>query len=209
MCGRFTLTPDAERLFEEYGIGVPADYSPRWNIAPGQPILALAGAEPRAGWLHWGLVPHWGTHRRPYVNLRVERLEQTVPRLLERRRCAIPADGFYEWQRQADGKQPFYVHQPDGLFTMAAVWDRPRGEDASPTVAILTTAATGRMKQIHARMPIVLDAEAQARWLADGPWHVPDTAEAAARIAAMDIWPVSTHVNNVRNDDPACTEPLI
>lgn len=211
MCGRYTLTPDAERLFEEYGIGVPADYRPRWNVSPGQPILALAGPGSKAGWLHWGLTPHWQAGKRPYVNLRAETLGRTAPRLLERRRCVIPADGFYEWQRRSEGKQPFYIQAEDArLFTMAAVWDRGRGADnAPPTVAILTTEAAGGMREIHGRMPLILDAGERAAWLAADTPSDALRALLASPGVALDAWPVSTRVNDVRNDDPECTRPVI
>ena len=216
MCGRYTLSADAERLFEEYGIGVPADYEPRWNIAPGTPILALAATkegELRAGWLHWGLVPPWQREGggRPLVNLRSETIQKTAGRLLEHRRCAIPADGFYEWLR-ADGKRvPYHLHRPDGkLFTMAGVWNRSKSEsgDELHTVAILTADAIGAAKSVHNRMPVILDEEAREKWLSP---HTP-AAEAEAllrpRDPGLEAAEVSMRVNDARYDAPDCVEPV-
>lgn len=216
MCGRFTLTPDAERLFEEFGIGVPEDYRPRWNVAPGQPILAIAGdgERLRSGWLLWGLVPWWRRDKpgKPFVNLRADRLDRTVPRLLERHRCLIPADGFYEWLRRDSGKQPMHLHRRDGgLFSMAALWDRAEGRDGEEirTVAILTTGAAGVAKEVHDRMPLIIEAQDRATWLDRASPQ--DTVRALLTPSAppdLDVVPVSTRVNSVTNDDPACVEPV-
>lgn len=216
MCGRYTLTADAERIFEEYGIGVPADYEPRWNIAPGTPILALAATrdgELRAGWLHWGLIPPWqrGGGGRPLVNLRSETIRKTAGRLLEHRRCAIPADGFYEWLRAEGKRVPYHLHHPDGqVFTMAGVWNRSKTDagETVHTVAILTTDAAGAVRPIHDRMPVILTAEARARWL--DPRTSPDQAEALLCPLDPDLeaTEVSPRVNDARYDAPDCVDPV-
>ncbi len=214
MCGRFTLTADAERLYEEFGIGVPPEYEPRWNIAPGQTILAVAEGPdgPRAGWLLWGLVPGWRGKAKPLVNLRAEGAHRTAPRLLERRRCLIPADGFYEWKRADGRKQPQRIHRPDGrLLAMAALWDRRRegeADEGEATVAILTVPAVGVVRGIHDRMPLILEGEARSAWLARETPR--DTLADVLRATppALDAYPVSTRVNDVRNDDAGCAAPV-
>jgi putative SOS response-associated peptidase YedK len=215
MCGRFTLTPDAERLHEELGIGLPPDYEPRYNIAPGQPLLAIAGDSEtqRAGWLLWGLIPWWRRERpgRPLVNLRADHLHRTVPRLLERKRCLIPADGFYEWLRRDGQRQPMFVHHPGhDVFTLAGLWDRFQDENGEEvrTTAIITTAAQGIVERIHDRMPLIVQPADRAEWLGrDTP------AERVAellgtRAPELVAYPVSTHVNNARNEGPECLEPV-
>ena len=214
MCGRFTLTPDAERLHEELGIGVPPDYQPRYNIAPGQPILAIAGEPdaPRAGWLLWGLRPWWQREKpgRPLVNLRADRLHRTVPRLLERRRCLIPADGFYEWMRMARHRQPMFVHRPDqGLFTMAALWDRWQPDDGVEvrTVAIITTEAQGIVESIHDRMPLILEADERAEWLDRETQSERLSEMLRARSPDLEAYAVISRVNKADNEGRENLEP--
>lgn len=217
MCGRFTLSADAERIFEEYGIGVPKDYEPRWNISPGTPILALAAnAEEglRAGWLLWGLVPPWQQREkggRPLVNLRSETVAKTARSLLERRRCAIPADGFYEWLRRDGKRVPFHLHRPDdGLITMAGVWNRTKGDDGEDvhTVAILTADALGSAADVHDRMPVILDAGARARWLDPGTSAEEAQSLLKPRDPGLQAREVSTRVNDARYDAPDCVDPV-
>jgi putative SOS response-associated peptidase YedK len=217
MCGRFVLSADAQRLVEEFGLGsLPPDYSPRWNIAPGQPILAVAGdpASPRAGWLLWGLVPWWQRDRpgRPLVNLRAETARRTAGRAFERHRCLIPADAFYEWLRRDGRKQPMILTPAarDEMLALAGVWERterPDGEIVN-TVAILTTDALGNARDVHDRMPLIIQPGDRATWLdRDSPADAVD-ALLQPRPVQLDVRPVSTRVNSAANDDPACAQPI-
>jgi putative SOS response-associated peptidase YedK len=215
MCGRFALTPDAERLIEEFGIGaLPDDYRPRWNVAPGQPVLALAGAEVRAGWLHWGLLPWWsrpGTPARRLVNVRAETLPRRFARAFARRRCLLPADGFYEWTSGEGVRTPHFVRPAGGgLIALAAIWERGTGGNGGghTSCAIITVPATGAVAGLHGRMPLIIGRESRALWL---DRDAPD-ADAAALLAVapppLVAWAVSRRVNDVRNDNPSLVEPV-
>lgn len=214
MCGRFILSADAERLIEEFGLGaLPPGYEPRWNIAPGQPILAVAGEAdaPRAGWLLWGLVPWWRREKpgRPLVNLRAETARRTAGRAFERHRCLIPASAFYEWQKREGGKQPMRV-SPTGsdLLALAGVWEHASDDESLNTVAILTTAASPSVRDVHDRMPLVIRPEDRHTWLdRDAPAEAVD-ALLRPFDEPLEVRPVSTRVNSAENDDPACAEPI-
>jgi putative SOS response-associated peptidase YedK len=218
MCGRFTLTCDAEALRAEFGLAeVPVEVKPRYNVAPQQPVLALTGSDardPRIGFVEWGLVPWWteGKPGKRLVNVRAESITGRFRKQFERRRCLIPADGFYEW-RQEDGRRvPMRLLQPEGRpFALAGIWDRWQpSEEAEPmyTCAIVTTAATGIVRDIHDRMPLIIDPEDRELWLdRDAP------AESVAKLlkpyrGKLEAYQVSTLVNSARNDEPACVEPV-
>jgi len=219
MCGRFTLTCDEEVLREAFELdGAPEDYRPRYNIAPAQPVLALAdgmdAGAPRTGTLLWGLVPRWTLGKAPaqrIINVRAETLGRRFRHHFERRRCVIPADGFFEWQREGGARLPLYITRPHRQpFGLAAIWDRwsAEGEDALYTCAVVTADAIPGMAHVHPRMPLMLDAAARALWLdRDAP------LESVTRLlrpveAPLDVVRVATLVNNARNDEPRCIEPV-
>lgn len=217
MCGRFTLTSEEEVLRDAFELDrVPDDYQPRYNVAPTQPVLALAGAAEgglRTGTLIWGLVPWWteGKVAERIINVRAETLSRKFGHHFERRRCVIPADGFYEWQRTDDGKIPMRIHRPDDRpFAFAGIWDRWQSEGQEPlyTCAIVTTRATHALAPIHSRMPVVLDGDEWKEWLQrDGE------ADILGRLLRptdmhLEAYRVSTLVNSARNDEPACITPV-
>ena len=220
MCGRFTLSnPNPRRLRLRFGINEAAeiDEDPRFNIAPTDPILAVRerAEEREIGTLRWGLVPgKWAAERkgRPLINARAETIA-TQPAFAEsfrERRCLIPADGFYEWRRNENGKVPIWVHKPgDELFAFAGIWAsyEPRGAEPIVSCSIVTTAPNDVMRPIHDRMPVILARDAEEEWLAgdaspDGLARllVPARDELEAR-------EVDDLVNSVREDGPALTEP--
>lgn len=211
MCGRFTLrTP---RRFKDLGSDLPpATLVPRYNIAPSQEILAVIGSEDerRLSAFVWGLVPSWSGEARGTINARSETLE-TKPSFSEsfqRRRCLIPADGFYEWKRLGKSTQPYYFQlQDESQFAFAGIWDEWKNDDASITsCAIITTAPNELLATIHDRMPVILALDAQDKWLRDsGPEELmkllkPFSAE------AMKSFPVSKQVNHARIDEPSLVE---
>ena len=218
MCGRFSLGVDTDRLVAEFGLSeLAGEHRPRFNIAPTQPVAAvIAGPNGlRLGHLRWGLVPGGTTAppRAPLINARAE----TVDRLpsfassFRSRRCWILADGFYEWRRGSDGvRSPYHIGLPDGRpFALAGVWDRWKGEDGPLlTCAILTTRAAPSMAHIHDRMPVLLPPDTRAAWLdgAAGPAALRRLLEPWD--GALRIERVSTRVNSVVNDDPACLIPV-
>ncbi len=220
MCGRYTLTKPAPWLLEILG-GEPAgELLPRYNIAPGQEVPIVRASPAGACELalaRWGLVPPWaqdpslGTRA---INARSETAAQkpAFRAALRRRRCLLPADGFYEWAREGGRKRPYFISLRDGApFAFAGLWEAwsAPGGSALESCAILTTEANERLRAIHPRMPVILPRQAHGLWLDSTaedperllpllrPWPAEETA---AR-------PVSLRVNDVRNDDPACLAP--
>jgi len=221
MCGRFTLITKPHRLRERFGLDAAADdLAPRYNIAPSQPVLVIPNrTQRRLRPARWGLIPHWArdaasAHR--MINARAETLASRAAfrAALERRRCLIPADGFYEWQRAARGRRaPFYVRRRDAEpFAFAGLWDvwRPAVGEPIASCTIITTESNELLSAIHDRMPVILAPEAYATWLAPTPQHpdalrpllVPCPAE------WLEAYRVSTLVNSPANDDAACIAPL-
>ena len=213
MCGRFTLrTP---RRIKDVGSELPsATLIPRYNIAPSQEILAVIGTEDerRLTALVWGLVPSWSGEPKGVINARSETLQSkpSFSESFQRRRCLIPADGFYEWKRKGKSKQPYYFQLEDeSQFAFAGIWDVWKKAGASITsCAIITTTPNELLATIHDRMPVILKPEAQEEWLRDsGPDELmrllkPFPAE------AMKSFPVSQQVNHAKIEEPSLVEPV-
>lgn len=225
MCGRFTSFTDPDQLAQFFSVDEvrTETLGERYNVAPTQQIYAVIERDDlRAlGTLQWGLIPFWASDPKKApspINARLESLleKRFFRDPFERRRCLLPADGFYEWkvtdELSAKGKpkkQPYYIHRADGQpLAFAGIWSSWRSKDdpdAAPlyTCAIVTRDALGAMmKGLHERMPVTLPEEAWERWL-----DVDDTdAEALVSYVAdltppeLDAYPVTTRVNNVRND---------
>jgi len=222
MCGRFTLTPSAQVLMDELGLlWIPEDYRPRFNVAPGQLILAARdGDQGRKGaMLKWGLVPPWAKDPSigsRMINARSETVAEkpSFRRAFDRQRCIIPADGFYEWRKDGKVKIPMLFRLREGRpFAFAGLWEAwrpPSGEGETLfTCTILTTVANELVQPVHDRMPVILPKEAIDLWLdRDVPGEgvrgllVPYPAE------EMEAYEVSTRVNSVKNDDPLCIQPV-
>jgi putative SOS response-associated peptidase YedK len=222
MCGRYTLTnPDPKRLALRFAVGEPFEFDerPRFNIAPTDPVLAVRALESverrQLGRLRWGLLPgRWAERRgRPLINARAETIagQPAYRESFRRRRCLIPADGFYEWRRDDTGKQPVWISRPGGeLFAFAGIWaelERP-GTKPLSSCAIITCEPNQLVRPVHDRMPVVLDPETEAGWLD------PDAGEAGllellrpAPEDALAIREVGDAVNDVREDGPHLLDP--
>ena len=232
MCGRFTLTQSSEAIATEFQANIPFALEPRYNIAPTQPILALVwdGQAPirQVTHLSWGLIPSWTKNNnrgRPMINARAETIAEkpSFRTAFRRRRCLIPADGFYEWQLELKSsntkpkstkapKQPFYIRPqgPSSLFAFAGVWEHWQSSDGSEiySCAILTMPANEAMQAIHHRMPVMLTADYGEQWLTASHVDV-QPFMAASEAVALNVIPVRTLVNNPRNDHPDCLAPLV
>lgn len=219
MCGRFTVTADGEAVRTEFGLpDVPFDYRPRYNVAPMQDVLAVIhdGERRRAGWMRWGLVPHWADDPlvgSKMINARSETIEDrpAFREAFEKRRCIVVADGFYEWQRISGTKIPMRIHRKGGeLFGFAGLWERwgPRGEKPLITCTILTTTPATSIADLHDRMPVMLTPDECDAWLnrdAD-----PESLKGLLRSFPdddLEAYAVSTLVNHVDNDGPECVQP--
>ncbi len=220
MCGRYTLKSRAEIIADTFGVPVPPTLTERFNIAPSQQVLAIReqpGSQQRElAALKWGLVPFWADD--PEIGIRTinARSETAATKPAFRasfrsRRCLILADGFYEWQARNGKKQPYYIRLKSGRpFGIAGLWDRWEKQDEPlETCTILTCDANEPMLAIHDRMPVVIPPESFAIWL-DTAEHDPGKLARLLRPLhpdEMTAYPVSTLVNNVRNDLATCIEP--
>lgn len=226
MCGRYSLTTTVEEMRRLLGIiGPLPNLPPRYNIAPTQsvPVVRLDGSGARSlAQLRWGLVPSWAKDLEigaKLINARGETIadKPSFRDAFKKRRCLVPADGFYEWQQRPGGKLPYRIGLEGGapeampLFAFAGLWERwDKATDGKPveSCTIVTTDANALLRPIHERMPVILAPEDYARWLA--PETTRAEAEALLRTYpadAMIAYPVSTRVNSVRNDDPGCIAP--
>jgi putative SOS response-associated peptidase YedK len=219
MCGRFTLTAPADVVADHYQLSLIPLLAPRYNIAPTQPVAAVrldqAGGRE---WTHfrWGLVPSWARDLSigsKMINARSETAaeKQSFRTAFKRRRCLIPATGFYEWQKRDGRKQPMYIQPVDGLMSFAGLWEiwSSADGDVLETCTILTTEPNELMAPIHNRMPVILDPEDYSAWL--DPQSGPDLLMHLLRPAPAErlvAFPVSTAVNSPANDGPDCIEPL-
>jgi putative SOS response-associated peptidase YedK len=219
MCGRFNQTASGDELAEAFGLDEPPELAPRYNIAPTQKV-AVVGVQPATGrrglaLLKWGLVPRDSLGgERGFINARAETAweKPSFSEAFARRRCLIPATGFYEWQKlDARRRQPWLIRLASGhVFAFAGLWEPPVAiPDAVPTCTILTTEPNEVARPIHDRMPVILDPGDYAQWLDPAV-----TAPADVRLllrpfpaAEMMAFPVTTAVNNPAFDDPACLTP--
>ena len=220
MCGRYALHSAPEVIALAFGLSeIPASIVPRFNIAPTSEVLvvrAAADGERASGLLRWGLVPRWAKDPKLATRLNNARGETVAQKpsfrdAYRRRRCLVPANGFYEWQRIGSRKQPYYIAPAQGtLFAFAGLWERWEGDGgALETCAIVTTDANAPMQAIHDRMPVILAPQAYARWL--DCRTVADVSDllVPAPAQAIRAHPVSSAVNRASNESPELIEPLV
>lgn len=229
MCGRFVATTPSGMLAARFSVDEVVDEGPppSWNVAPTADVRAVARSRRtgsrRLGTFRWGLVPHWADSisvGAKMINARAETVasKPAFREALARRRCIIPADGFYEWQSVGGGKlkQAYLVSRADGeLMALAGLWEAWRAPDAAEgewlrTCAIVTTRANDDLAPIHPRMPVVLDPEAWDGWL-DSEVLDAEAALALLGLAPTDALvhhPVGNKVNDARHDGPELVEPL-
>ncbi|MDE2836112.1 MAG: SOS response-associated peptidase [Chloroflexota bacterium] len=219
MCGRYSLIADIGQLalrfeFDAYGLAQP----PRYNIAPTQPVLTVRSGGPRrASYMRWGLIPsgaRTAPSGAPIINTRAETVAErpNFRASLLRRRCLIPADGFYEWRRTGAARQPVRVTLASGEpFALAGLWDAwrdPRGEVVE-SCTIITTDANDLLQPVHDRMPVILPEEFESLWLDE---QMQDAAALASMLGPypserMETCEISTLVNSAHNDGPELIAP--
>lgn len=221
MCGRFTLRVPAGVLTEEFRLAAEPLFTPRYNIAPTQDVPVVradaAASLRRCDLLRWGLVPSWADDvaiGNRMINARSETVavKPSYRSAFSKRRCLVPADGYYEWRAAGTGKQPYFFHLEDHRpFALAGLWEAWQAPDGSTleTFVIITTDANQQTQPYHNRMPVVLHGADRDAWL------LPDTSRddllAMLEPRPFDglvIEPVSKLVNNPRNDRPECVQPV-
>lgn len=225
MCGRFALYVTLEELADYFGLSeAPTQLAPRYNIAPTQPVGLVrvnAQSQEREWALAlWGLIPSWSkdpTIGARMINARAETVDEkpAFRAAFKRRRCIIPASGFYEWKKVNGGKQPYFITavdgEPLGLAGLWESWNGPNGETLE-SCTILTTDANETVAALHDRMPVILAPEDYDEWLGAGKDSTPAELSQLKHLLRpfpadrMTLYPVSTYVNSPRNEGEACIE---
>jgi putative SOS response-associated peptidase YedK len=220
MCGRYTFTSAPEAIRQLFRYLERPDFPPRYNIAPTQPIaiVRLTEGERHFALVRWGLLPSWVKDPKAFsllVNARGESISDkpALKSAMKYRRCLVPADGFYEWQRDGERRRPFYLRAKSGSPLAFAglweVWTGPNGEELE-TAAIVTTRANQTLSPIHDRMPVIVPPEAFDLWL---NCREVDATTAAALIAPapdslLGAYTISPAVNRTANDGPRLLDPI-
>jgi len=245
MCGRYAASRNPDDLVEEFEVVARPEESlaPDYNVAPTKKVYAVVDRAPKDDPEHvrrelivvrWGLVPSWAKDPsigNRMINARMETVAEkpAYKRAFARRRCLLPADGYYEWYTPQDGpkgkngkplKQPFFIHPADGgVLAMAGLyelWRDPTREDGHPhawlwSCTVLTTTAEDAVGMIHDRMPLMVERDRWSAWLdpaTDGSGSDPRDLLVPAAPGRLDAYPVATLVNSVRNNGPELVEPV-
>jgi putative SOS response-associated peptidase YedK len=220
MCGRFVITSPPQALRQIFGYAEQPNFPPRYNIAPTQPIpvVITENGVRHFRLMHWGLLPAWVKDPRKFallINARAETVKErpAFKNAIKRRRCLIPADGYYEWQTSEQHKRPYFIHRGDGspigLAGVAETWIGPNGEELD-TVAIVTAPASADLAALHHRVPVTIPPGDFELWL-DCNAHDVDAVMALLRgpDEGEFVWhEISTRVNRVANDDAQLILPI-
>ncbi|MGH3648464.1 MAG: SOS response-associated peptidase [Micromonosporaceae bacterium] len=223
MCGRYASTrgvTDLSTLFEAADATGEESLAANYNVAPTDPMYVIRNsvslAERVVQVARWGLLPPWATERRAgarMINARAEtvRTSRAFRTPFARRRCLVPADGWYEWQRRPEGrgKQPYFLNPGDGgVLAFAGLWE-VWGSERLLTATILTTEAVGELRQVHDRMPVVVPRSNWVEWLGAAPDDAERLLANAAGVADIELRPVGDSVGDVRNNSPALIQCVI
>jgi putative SOS response-associated peptidase YedK len=220
MCGRYTLRTPIDVLAEGFEIQeYPSSITPNYNVAPTQEVAVVVEEDEKRKleMFHWGLIPSWAkdpSKGNKMINARAETVSEkpSFRSAFKKRRCLILADGFYEWQKTDDGKQPYHVKMEDGSpFVFAGLWEIWKDEEEIRSYTIITTEANDLMGEIHHRMPVILPPEDYDMWLD------PDFDEKESLVSLLKPYPsdkmqayiVSRRVNKPSNNEPSVVEPAV
>jgi putative SOS response-associated peptidase YedK len=223
MCGRFVGYRSLRELEIYFPIDkVACEATSNFNVAPSQEILAIVKREGE-NWLdkfHWGLVPFWAKDisiGNRMINARAESVAEkpSFRNAFKKRRCLIPADGFYEWKGEKGQKQPMFITLPDKEpFAFAGLWETWNQKDEQNSLyrscTIITTQASDSIRAIHHRMPVILRPQIYESWLDPANQDAADLADILKNeiVTELASHPVSKQVNSTRNNDPSCIEPV-
>lgn len=221
MCGRFSITGDLDFYAEYFGVDevLTDELDKSWNVAPTDPVYVISEREDsrQLSSMRWGLVPHWAANTKTiHINARSETVATTAAfrDSFARKRCLIPADGFYEWEPPEQGRTPHWVYRADGYpMVFAGIWASridPETETWHRTCSIITADAQGTISRIHDRMPVALVPDVWDAWL---DRDLRDPAVASTLLQPIDPDSVMEHavsrkVNSVRNNEPALRDKL-
>ena len=220
MCGRFTLRVSPAELAEAFELLRRPELKSRYNIAPTQPVAVIrsAGSGRDLSLMHWGLIPSWSKDPSigaRMINARAETVatKPSFRSAFKQRRCLIPADGFYEWKKTgAKTKQPFLIGLRSGEpFAFAGLWEHWKGNDSEiDSCTIITGEPNEVAAEVHDRMPVILTPEDYDRWLDPKNTATDELQSLLVSYPAeeMAARPVSTRVNNPRNDVPECVDSI-
>lgn len=219
MCGRFAITLPDDAMVRLFGATPANDLPPvpRYNICPTQPVAVVVShdGQRRLGPMRWGLIPRWYKHPTDgplLFNARSETIAEkpAFAQAARRRRCLIPASGFYEWTREGEARLPWFITRADDRpMVFAGIWQAWTGPEGAriASCAIVTTGATGRMADLHDRVPVVLEPDSWPLWLGEA-------GHGAARLmtplaeGALEFRRVATAVNSNRAEGPDLIEPI-
>jgi putative SOS response-associated peptidase YedK len=222
MCGRYVITTTPDAMRRAFGYAEQPNFPPRYNIAPTQPIpvVRLVNNQRNFALLRWGLIPAWVKDPRTFsllINARAESVldKASFRNAMRRRRCLIPADGFYEWKQDGARRRPYFARAKGtkGPVAFAGLWEPwmgPNGEEVE-TACIVTTTANRTLRHLHDRMPVVIPPEAFDLWLDCGRVDA-ETATAMLVPAPEDLfdaYEISTAVNRTASDSAALIEPVV
>jgi len=218
MCGRYASSRKPDDLVTFFEVQDPPEeeLAPSWNVAPTDPVYAVVQRETRQlRVLRWGLVPSWAKDPKVasrYINARMETVAEkpAFRAAYAKRRCLLPADGYYEWKQEGTAKQPYFLHAQDGSpLAMAGLYEHWKAPDGSwlSTCTVITTDAPDELGEIHDRTPLLVPREQWSLWL-DPSVEAPDTVLVPGTPGVLDAWPVSRDVGNVRNNGAYLVEPL-
>ena len=222
MCGRYTLKAGGQELSDLFGLSEEPKIEPRYNIAPTQQIAVVLENASNGGraleMMHWGLIPSWAKDPSigsRMINARAETVSDkpSYRSAFKRRRCLIVADGFYEWKKTEDGKQPYYLRLGSGgPFGFAGLWEgwSMEGGEETRSATIITTEPNEVAAEVHNRMPVILPPDMYDAWLEP---ENDDREELLSMLAPypaeeMEAYPVSKRVNRPANDEPGVLEPV-
>jgi putative SOS response-associated peptidase YedK len=226
MCGRFSLTKTEKELEERFKARFYTEDLERYqvydnyNVAPTHVMPVVLHDEMRAlRMFRWGLIPFWSKDHKigaKMINARSETISEkaTFKKLLSNKRCIIPMNGYFEWQREGKTKKPFFIHRQDQTIMAACglweQWKNPENNELVRTFSIITRPAANKVTHIHDRMPMFISAEMEDWWLSDGIM-TQDDVNAISELNfedALDCYPVTDRVNKVQNNDPELIKPL-
>ncbi|MDB6095982.1 MAG: hypothetical protein JWM09_260 [Francisellaceae bacterium] len=216
MCGRFSLTVSAQALIEHFKLTKGLYMSPRYNIAPFQPIPIIR-TWGEIDFVHWGLKAAWMKNdlsQKGFINARAETvaIKPAFKSAFLKKRCLVLSDGYYEWKQMGKTKQPFYIRLKNKeVFAFAGIWESSNKKDAKEeSCAILTIDAKGPAHEVHPRMPLILKSEQYETWLdLKSPLKAMTALLQPNYVDDFEIFPISLNINNPKFDGPSCILPLL